>query len=118
MKISLLFLRVFFRTLGYLSPIWITLGGIIFGLGALVARLENLPVPDGFYFAWVTALTVGYGDVVPQHPLSRICALLIALTGIVLSGIWVATAVQAVRTAFTPGLSAHRKDGESTTPLP
>jgi voltage-gated potassium channel Kch len=103
MKISWIFLRTFFRALGFLSPIWITLGGIVFGLGALVARLENIPLQDGFYFAWVTALTVGYGDVVPEAPLARICSLLIALTGIVLSGIWVAIAVQSVRAAFIPG---------------
>ncbi len=100
MNISLRFLRIFVRALGVLSPIWLTLCGVIFGLGALVAHLEGFLLRDGWYFAWVTALTVGYGDLEITRELSRVCALIIALTGIVFSGIWVAIAVQAVRAAF------------------
>lgn len=102
MRISLKFLRAFFRGMMLLSPIWLTLCAIIFSLGVLVAELEGLLLKDGLYFAWVTALTVGYGDVVMVRILSQFSALLIALTGIVFSGIWVAIAVQAVRAAFTP----------------
>lgn len=102
MRISLKFLRAFLRGLMFLSPIWLTLCVLIFGMGVLVAELEGLRLQDGLYFAWVTALTVGYGDVVMVRTLSQVCALLIALTGIVFSGIWVAIAVQAVRAAFTP----------------
>lgn len=101
MKISIRFIKSFFRSLAYLSPIWVTLAGTIFALGILLARLERIPVQDGLYFAWVTALTVGYGDVVAVRPLARLCGLLIALIGMIFSGIWVAVAVQAVRMSFS-----------------
>ncbi|MGA0334086.1 MAG: potassium channel family protein [Kiritimatiellia bacterium] len=97
MKTSLKFLRVFFKSMGYLAPIWVFLICVIFGLGFVIARLENLQPGDGMYFAWVTAFTVGYGDVVPGSALSRICALAIALTGMIFTGIWVAVAVNAVK---------------------
>ncbi|MBV8521001.1 MAG: two pore domain potassium channel family protein [Acetobacteraceae bacterium] len=31
---------------------------------------------DGFYFTFVTGLTIGYGDLVPRHFLSRLLVLL------------------------------------------
>ncbi len=117
MNISIRFLRIFVKALAVLSPIWLTLLGLIFGLGILVAHLEGLALRDGWYFAWVTALTVGYGDLVMERELSRLCALLIALTGIVFSGIWVAAAVQALRIAFrldeVPHVDLHPGSSES-----
>jgi len=107
MKISLRFLSIFVHALGVLSPIWVSLCGVIFGLGALLAYLEGLPLRDGWYFAWVTALTVGYGDLVMERELSRLCALAIALAGIIFSGIWVAIAVQTVRVVFHVQEDSH-----------
>lgn len=83
--------------MGYLSPIWLTLVAIIFGLGIVIARTEGLPLSDGVYFAWVTAFTVGYGDIVPRGLLARMCSLAIALTGMIFTGVWVAVAVNAVK---------------------
>jgi len=106
MRTSFLFLRIFFKSLGYLAPIWGCLAAIIFGLGWVLARAEGLPRDDGLYLAWVTAFTVGYGDLSPGTPLGRLCAMAIALTGMVFSGVWVAVAVNSVKMSFrkeTPG---------------
>jgi voltage-gated potassium channel len=103
MKSSLRFLRTFFRMLGFLAPVWVCLVGIIFGLGVLLAWFEDLPRGDGMYLAWVTAFTVGYGDLTPQTFPGRLCAMGIALTGMVFTGIWVAVAVNAVKLSFQRG---------------
>jgi len=100
MKTSLRFLRIFFKSLGFLAPIWGCLAAIIFGLGWVLARVEGFPRGDGFYLAWVTAFTVGYGDLAPQTFLGRLCAMGIALTGMVFTGVWVAVAVNAVKLSF------------------
>ncbi|WFB36016.1 potassium channel family protein [Kiritimatiellota bacterium B12222] len=97
MKKSITFLRLFFKSMGYLAPIWGFLLLVMVGLGALVARLEELPYGDGFYFAWVTAFTVGYGDIVPTGALSRFASLLIGLTGLIFTGLWVAVAVNSLK---------------------
>lgn len=110
MKTSLRFLNVFFRSMGYLYPIWLFLIGVIFGLGVVIGRLEGMESGDGIYFAWVTAFTVGYGDLVPHGPLSRICALAIALTGMIFTGLWVAVAVNAVKISLGVDLRGSGKE--------
>ena len=100
MKTSLKFLRIFFKSMGYLGPIWLFLITVIFGFGLVIAKIEGLKAGDGIYFAWVTAFTVGYGDIVPTSPLSRICSLAIALTGMIFTGLWVAVAVNSLKLLF------------------
>lgn len=103
MRTSVKFLKVFFKSMGALAPIWGFLVGVIFVLGLMIARLENIPPADGIYFAWVTAFTVGYGDIVPGGPLTRMMALGIALTGMIFTGLWVAVAVNAMRVLVAEG---------------
>jgi len=44
----------------------------------------------------VTGLTIGYGDLVPKHELSRILAIAIGFAGIVMAGLIAAVGVQAL----------------------
>jgi len=51
---------------------------------------------DAIYFAFVSGLTIGYGDFVPTRPLSRVLAIGIGLTGVLLVGLIVAIGVRAL----------------------
>ncbi|SPB18894.1 hypothetical protein NOV72_06099 [Caballeronia novacaledonica] len=55
-----------------------------------------------FYFCAVTALTIGYGDVVPTSTLGRIIAILLGVQGMLITGVTTASAVYAIQVA------AHR----------
>ena len=90
---SLLFLKVFFTMLWALAPIWGILAGMITCLGMVVGIFEKIGPVQGIYFAWVTATTVGYGDIVPIRPVSRLLSVVIGLTGIVNTGLIVTIAV-------------------------
>jgi voltage-gated potassium channel Kch len=58
---------------------------------------KDLPISEGLYFAWVTATTVGYGDISPTTGLSAFVAIFDAILGIVLTGIIVSIALSAAK---------------------
>lgn len=55
---------------------------------------------DSLYFGFITALTVGYGDLRPTSGRNKFFAVIIALFGLITSGILVAIAVEAVSMTY------------------
>ena len=78
-------------------PIVSGLVGVQLVLGVLVGFLERWPIGDAVYFTFVTGLTIGYGDLVPRRFLSRLIAIVIGLTGILLTGLVAAVGVRALQ---------------------
>jgi Ion channel len=95
--------RIFFIELwNGLKVVWPILSGlltIMVALGLVIARREGWRLGDGLYFAFVSRLTIGYGDLVRKHPMSRMLAIVIGATGILLTGMVAALAVQALARA-------------------
>jgi hypothetical protein len=79
------------------SPVILFLLVVIVSLGIVVAYVEGWPIGDGIYFAFVTAMTIGYGDLTAKRTLGRVIAILIGFSGIVFTGVVVAVAVQSLR---------------------
>lgn len=92
--------RIFFIELwNGLKVVWPILSGllaIMVALGLVIAWREGWRLGDGLYFAFVSGLTIGYGDLVPKHPMSRTLAIVIGGTGILLTGLVAALAVRAL----------------------
>lgn len=65
------------------------------GLGAVIGLLEGWGIGTGIYFAFITGLTVGFGEFVPTTALTRTLTVLIGLSGIVLTGMIAALGVKA-----------------------
>jgi len=80
-------------------PILFGLIGIMVALGIVIGLLEDWTVLDGVYFAFVSGLTIGYGDLVPTRPLTRVLAIGIGLTGVLMVGLIVAIGVRALERA-------------------
>lgn len=81
----LLFLDVLFdkRT----RPIFIyMLGNIIIG-AALYRWLEGWSWLDAIYFVVITLATIGYGDLAPTTPLTKIITIFYSLNGVVMLGL-------------------------------
>ena len=85
-----------------LRAVWPIVSGLValqLVLGTFVSLLQGWPLGDAFYFTFVTALTIGYGDLVPKGFLARLLAMVIGFTGILLTGLVAAVAVRALQLA-------------------
>jgi Ion channel len=90
------FLIFFGRKLRIISPIIFALTLVQLALGFFAGFIEHWSLGDSIYFTFITGLTIGYGDFVPKHFLSRLAAVAIALDGIVVMGLIAAVAVRAL----------------------
>ena len=84
-------------------PILSVLLGLIVALGLVIGLLEGWSVHESIYFAFVSGLTIGYGDLAPKSLLTRALAILIGLCGVVLTGLVAAVAVKALTAATDDG---------------
>ena len=101
--LTVTFLRHFVFGLWLTSPMLLSLAVIITALGQIAGRQEGWTAFDSFYWSFVTATTVGYGDIRPARRRSRVIAIVLAFLGLILSGIVIAVAVHAA----TLALAAH-----------
>jgi hypothetical protein len=85
-----------FTALGVVWPILSGLLVLMTTFGLIVGAIEEWSVGESLYFAFVSGLTIGYGDLAPEAPLSRVFAILIGLCGILLTALVAAVAVKAL----------------------
>jgi hypothetical protein len=80
------FLKLLALGLWFFSPLLIVLVVVLL-LGYLAGKQEGWSRSDSLYWAFVTATTVGYGDFRPSKRRSRIIAVIIAVLGLLTTGI-------------------------------
>ena len=97
MKMFVRFNYHFFIIIGRLHAVFLALSALILGIAVVIRHLEKMPFGESLYFSFITGLTIGYGDIVPQTPGGRLVALLIGFVGILFTGLMVAVLVFAVR---------------------
>src|SRR5262245_44340182 len=92
--------RRFLRNLGKeLRVVWPVVSAlllIIIGLGIVIGLLEGWSLQESVYFSFVTGLTIGFGDFAPKMLLTRVLAVFIGATGILLTAMVAAVAVKAL----------------------
>jgi len=95
--------RKFLRGLIYgLRVVWPILSAIlvlIIALGLVVGMREGWSIHESIYFAFVTGLTIGYGDLAPKFFLTRLLAVATGLCGLLLTALIAAVAVKALAEA-------------------
>ncbi|MFM0643695.1 potassium channel family protein [Paraburkholderia bryophila] len=97
--------------LAMLLALFFFLSIAMYYLGGTVGATSRAPssIGETFYFCAVTALTIGYGDVVPTSALGRIIAVLLGLLGVLLTGVVTACAVYAIQFAAQRAGLLHRQ---------
>ncbi len=102
--LTIRFLSEFADGLWLTAPLLLFLAGTITLIGQFVGKKEGWSRFDSFYWSFVTATTVGYGDIRPTHRASRLLAIVTAFLGLLFTGILIAIAVS----AGTEALRIHR----------
>jgi hypothetical protein len=101
------FMRYFVVAAWHVKAVILALIALVVAGAVVVTHFEKMPFADTLYFAFVTGLTIGYGDIVVKTPIGRLVALLIGFVGILFTGLMVAILVYAVRES----LEESRKHG-------
>lgn len=100
MNLFLDFIRRFILVLAYVSPLLISFILIIAVLALIIGKREGWTRLDAVYFAFITATTVGFGDLSPKTRLSRFLSIIVAMLGLIFTGIIIAIAIHTADYAF------------------
>ena len=95
MPYTIEFLINFFGMLMDAAPVVLGLISIISILAVVIGKREQWSITDSLYYGFITATTVGYGDFHPTHDRNKLIAILIAILGLMLTGVVVALTVEA-----------------------
>ena len=95
MPYTIEFLISFFDMLLDAAPVLLGLILIISILAVVIGKREQWSITDSLYYGFITATTVGYGDFHPTHDRNKLIAILIAILGLMLTGVVVALTVEA-----------------------
>jgi hypothetical protein len=102
---SWLWCRLFVSGLAIVWPVLSILLLLKTMLGTIVGLIEGWGIGQGIYFAFITGLTIGYGDLAPSQVLTRVLAVAIGFLGMTLTGLVAAVAVKAFQVA--PRIATH-----------
>jgi hypothetical protein len=96
-RASIVFFKHVLGLIDFIWPVFLMLILVIALLGLITGVREGWNIVDSLYYAFITALTIGYGDFSPSYPLTKIIAIVIGLFGFLFTGVLVAIAVESVR---------------------
>ena len=91
-----IFLRYFAKYLFFVRHVVIALFVQIVIGGVLISYLEGLHIGESIYFAFVTGLTIGYGDINPVTTSGRVVSVGIGIIGMLFTGMTIAVATRAL----------------------
>lgn len=94
------FFCICFRMVSHLRGVYFAQLALIIVGAVTIAGTEKLAIGDALYFAFITGLTIGYGDIVAHSVAGRVVSVLLGIVGILFTGLIVAVAVHAVREAW------------------
>ena len=89
-----------------LRVVWPVLSGLvamIAALGLVIGLIEGWSVQESIYFAFVSGLTIGYGDFAPHTFATRALAIVIGICGVLLVALVAAIAVKALSAVSLEG---------------
>ena len=111
MAFTLTFLKVFAWGIYLMAPLLTMFAALIVLLGQIVGRIEGWKRFDSLYWSFITATTVGYGDIPPTRRPARILAILIAFLGLLFTGLLVSIMLESASASFKEAGDTDRLRG-------
>jgi hypothetical protein len=99
------FVAHFVRYLLHVQEVIVSLVLLLALGGVVISQIEGLDLGRGLYFAFITGLSIGYGDITPESAGGRFVSVVLGMIGMVFIGITVAVATR----AFADTLKEHDK---------
>ncbi len=100
MEFTVLVVQQFCYGISLTMPLLMLLLIPIIGLGQWVGHIEKWEKFTAFYWSFITALTIGYGDIRPVAKSARTLSIVIGMLGIMFTGIIVAITIAATTEAL------------------
>ncbi|MFX0201262.1 MAG: potassium channel family protein [Candidatus Hodarchaeota archaeon] len=72
----------------------VVIGGCVFSIEGFSSGNHKFLL--GLYMSFITALTIGYGDMTPDGPVGKVFAVILGMAGILLTGVIVAASIKAL----------------------
>ena len=100
MDFTLTFIRMFGQSIFLALPVLALLISLIIIAGQVAGRIEGWSRFDAFYWSFITATTVGYGDIRPVKRSTKVLSIVVAMIGLMFTGVFVAITVSTASNAF------------------
>jgi voltage-gated potassium channel len=114
LRTALRFAKHLCRGIAFLGGIFIFFLLLLAGAALVFMIWEELPLGDAVYFVAITALTIGYGDITPHTVLGSVLAPLVGLTGLLMTGVFIAVTVRALEFTVREELARQHAAGPSS----
>ena len=95
----ILFVRQFVRMLHFVRGVLLTMLLMLLVLSLITFKVDNISLTDAVYFVFITALTIGYGDITPESGITQITSIVAGFIGVVFVGLIVAISTRALKLA-------------------
>lgn len=90
------FFKIYLSLLISAIQVLIALFVTIILLGTFMSIVEKIDFWNAQYLSFVTALTIGYGDLTPHTPFGKVISIMLAIIGMVFMGIMTAAAIKSL----------------------
>lgn len=97
--ISLSSSAIFFGKLFFVRGVLLALLLLMLTFAFITAQVDNISLTDALYLVFITALTVGFGDITPSSGATRIICVLAGFVGVIFVGLVVAVSIRALELA-------------------
>ena len=97
------FLRYFGIYLWVVRKVLFSLFLLVISGAVLISIFEKISLGHSIYLSFITAFTIGYGDVTPVTTIGRILCVMIGLIGIIFTGLVVAVSTRALASTIEEG---------------